>query len=96
MAKTSTKTTEKKRRVQFEIAAGEAREVRLLGDFNGWKPGAHVMKKDGAGIWRRTVMLPPGTYEYKFLVDGHWVNDPQNNNVRHNSYGTANNLIQIA
>ena len=96
MAKTLPKTTEKKRRVQFEIAAHDATEVRLLGDFNGWKLSAHIMKKNGSGMWRKTVMLPPGTYEYKFLVDGCWVNDPQNDSVCFNSYGTANNLIRIA
>ena len=47
-----------------------ARVVILMGDFNNWNPKTHPMKEDLTGVWKRIVMLPPGRYEYKFLVDG--------------------------
>lgn len=48
------------------------------GDFNEWNVNTHPMKKNKRGVWEKAVMLPPGRYEYKFLVDGQWRNDPKN------------------
>ena len=35
------------------------------------------------------------TTEYKFVVDGEWRNDPNNDQVVHNSFGTLNNLLTL-
>jgi type 1 glutamine amidotransferase len=40
-------------------------------------------------------MLPPGTFEYKFLVDGQWVADPRNERVCLNSFGTTNSIVRV-
>jgi len=40
-------------------------------------------------------MLPVGTYEYKFLVDGIWRLDPQNNQTCPNCFGTYNNIFNL-
>jgi hypothetical protein len=40
-------------------------------------------------------MLFPGTYEYRFMVDGQWKNDPNNNQTRINRFGTKNNFIVV-
>lgn len=34
------------------------------------------MRKTASGLWGVTLELEPGTYEYKFLVDGNWVCQP--------------------
>ena len=57
------------REVTFTIARPEASEVSLIGEFNNWSPEATPMKLMGSGMWSVKVMLPPGTYSYKFLVD---------------------------
>ena len=85
----------KRRRVQFEYQAPEAGSVSVAGDFNGWDQKKHAMKIDGNGVWRKTLMLPAGTYEYRFLVDGNWQNDPKNDRLRRNCFGSRNNLLQI-
>ena len=41
----------------------------------------HPMKKSENGDWQKTAMLPAGRYEYKFLVDGQWWNDPKTNRL---------------
>jgi 1,4-alpha-glucan branching enzyme len=87
--------TNKRQGVKFEINAMEAESVFLVGDFNSWDVKKHPMKKDSDGIWRKKVMLRPGTYEYKFLVDGQWENDPKNEKHSINNYGTRNNWIRI-
>jgi 1,4-alpha-glucan branching enzyme len=88
--------TSKRRSVKFEITSMEAESVFLVGDFNGWNEKKHPMKQNGRGIWRKTVMVAPGTYEYKFMVDGRWESDPKNENYSINCYGTRNSLIQIS
>lgn len=77
------------------LSSKEAEEVVLLGDFNNWNPEKHPMKKDDNGMWRKTVMLYPGSYQYKFLVDGHWQEDPQNVMTCPNCFGTQNNLLDV-
>ncbi len=63
--------------VKFSIKTGSpAKAVLLAGDFNQWKPTAMRKQKDGS--FSVTVDLAKGNYEYKFLVDGQWVVDPDN------------------
>ena len=53
------------------------------------------MKKDANGRWNRTVMMPPGTYEYKFLADGRWLLDPCNDQCRPNCFGSDNSVLNL-
>jgi 1,4-alpha-glucan branching enzyme len=71
------KTSKEKRpkKVAFSFLAPEAESVALAGDFNDWEPMRHPMKKDKKGVWKVSLNLAPGTYQYKFFVDGAWVND---------------------
>ena len=57
--------------VTFVLAAPSAREVAVIGSFNGWKTAGWTMRPDPAtGLWTLTTALPPGSHEYVFLVDG--------------------------
>jgi 1,4-alpha-glucan branching enzyme len=73
----------------------QARKVSLSGDFNEWNTASHAMKSDGNGRWQKILMLPPGDYEYKFLVDGQWRTDPGNPNQCVNAYGTFNHVLHV-
>jgi 1,4-alpha-glucan branching enzyme len=96
MALKTPQNKEKSRRVSFCLrASNNIHEVILMGDFNQWNPTAHPMKKDKYGVWRKQVLLLPGTYEYKFKVDGEWQMDPDNPLTCLNDYGTRNNFIVI-
>ena len=95
MSATKTAPKPKRRKVTFSLTSPDAKEVLLMGDFNRWNPKAHPMKKNKKGIWQKATFLFPGTYEYRFMVDGHWVNDPANKQRRANQYGTENNLIDV-
>ncbi len=86
----------KRRKIMFSFDAKKANEVFLMGDFNNWNPETHPMKKDGSGTWGRMVLLPPGRYEYKFLVDGKWTLDPHNRNKIANCFGTYNSVLDVA
>ena len=95
-AKVKSKQIIKRRRVTFAMEAAGAREVILMGDFNNWNPNKHPMKSDANGMWNKTVMLPAGTYEYKFLIDGNWRLDPQNSRTCPNCFGSQNNVLNLS
>ncbi|MBI1784013.1 glycoside hydrolase family 13 [Candidatus Sumerlaeota bacterium] len=60
------------RTCQFCHHSPGAREVFLAGDFNGWSTSSTPMEKGSWGNWILSLALPPGRYEYKFIVDGDW------------------------
>jgi 1,4-alpha-glucan branching enzyme len=81
--------------IEFTVMAPEAREVFLVGDFNGWQMEGFQMRKFKDGVCRKKVQLKPGRYEYLFLVDGDWRTDPQNDARCTNPFGMENSVIQI-
>ena len=64
--------------VRFSYFAPAAREVTLAGSFNDWNATATKMVREEDGTWSTVLRLPKGTHEYKFVVDGQWVTDPEN------------------
>ena len=84
-----------RRRVSFSYYAPRAGHVRLLGTFNEWDSSIPPMKKDGDGLWQKTVYLYPGRYEYRFLVDDKWCCDPRNLKRCANCFGSENNIIEV-
>jgi 1,4-alpha-glucan branching enzyme len=95
MAKKKASKKSSRRRVIFRLEEPSAENVILMGDFNSWDAKKHAMKRDEQGIWSKIVMLVPGRYEYKFLVDGDWRNDPANEHQAPNRFGTTNNVIDV-
>jgi 1,4-alpha-glucan branching enzyme len=96
MEKTSPRKKSNKRRVTFSLFTPTAHEVSLGGDFNDWDAIAYPMKKDANGLWKKTLVLAPARYEYKFMVDGRWQNDPNNEQLCPDGFGTQNNVITIS
>jgi len=60
----------------ISLYAPDADEVRLTGDFVDWCPEGIEMKEDD-GTWKTSITLGPGSYMYKFIVDGEWMADPE-------------------
>ncbi|MBN1144194.1 MAG: glycogen-binding domain-containing protein [Bacteroidales bacterium] len=54
-----------------------ARQVVLSGSFNNWSTNELPMNKQADG-WSLDYVMAPGNYEYKFIVDGNWIPDPEN------------------
>lgn len=90
------KSKAKRRRIKFYLDSPGATSVSLVGGFNNWDSKIHPMKMNKDGIWEKVVILPPGRYEYRFFVDGQWRNDPKNDQVCANSYGSQNNIITVS
>lgn len=86
----------KKESVLFEYFDPSAQVVAVVGDFNQWKPEGKPMKRDTGGLWTLKVSLAPGTYQYKFLVNGErWEEDPLNLQRVMNEHGTFNSICNV-
>jgi len=46
-------------------------------------------------MWNKTVTLHLGKYEYKFLIDGNWKEDPGNQQTCQNRFGTLNSVLEL-
>ena len=51
--------------------------VSVAGDFNGWSTTATPLAKGKDGAFAARVPVAAGRHQYKFVVDGTWVNDPK-------------------
>lgn len=79
-----------KQKVTFTYHEPSAKTVLVAGDFTGWDQAPISLKKDKTGVWKKTVSLVPGRYEYRLLVDGQWHDDPQCLNRQPNQFGGLN------
>ncbi len=89
------KVNVKKTETEFSLLAPQAGSVFLSGDFNQWNTSSHPLKKGKDGKWKISLSLDPGQYQYRFLVDGEWQNDPSSPECVANPFGTSNCLKSI-
>jgi len=82
-------------KVTFAVVDLGAKQVSLSGEFNGWSSDATPMKRHQDGHWETTVDLAPGRYQYKFIVDGHWIPDPHAHENLWNQHGTLNSVVEV-
>ena len=70
--------------------------VSILGPFNGWTAGVHVMQKTQGSCWAITLYLPPGRAVYCFEVDGaRWL-DPHDDARIPNGWGSEYSVRFVA
>ncbi|MDI6759074.1 MAG: AAA family ATPase [Candidatus Omnitrophota bacterium] len=88
--------TPKIKQIAFSVFAPEAKEVFLAGEFNSWKLKKEAkMELDSAGVWRKTLTLQNGSYRYRFIVDGDWIEDGNNPSKENNPYGSIDSIINV-
>ncbi|GMU21711.1 MAG: hypothetical protein AMXMBFR13_18010 [Phycisphaerae bacterium] len=93
----------KERLVRFVCYAPAAKAVFLAGTFNAWNPNAVPLTKSPIGDWSVAVELPPGRYEFKFVVDGRWCCEGYCPGTGHccpyecvdNGLGSMNRVIEV-
>jgi 1,4-alpha-glucan branching enzyme len=84
-----------KQKQTFSFKAPTANSVLLAGDFTRWLKHPIPLHKQVNGVWTTTTPLAPGTYHYRFVVDGEWRDDPNCKLRVQNAFGTQNDVIQI-
>ena len=77
-----------------------AGEVRIAGDFNGWVPDKDVESSVAAEgdrrVWTKVLHLAPGTYQYRYVVDGEWREDPDNPRAISGPVGERNSVLVVS
>jgi 1,4-alpha-glucan branching enzyme len=81
--------------VHFELTIPTARKVCIAGSFNDWRPDATEMIPLGDGKWAKDLTLSPGTYEYRLVVDGQWMADPNASRTTRNPFGDLNSVVTV-
>jgi len=81
--------------VEFTFCAPEAHMVEVAGTFNGWHPQSNPLEPTGTGDWTAKLVLKSGRYEYRYVVDGFWTEDPHAPLKAANQYGGYNSVLQV-
>ena len=58
------------------------------------KPNPCIPWAPGTGAGKRS--WPPGTYEYRLVVDGQWTTDPMAKETVPNPFGGRNSVLKVA
>lgn len=91
----NTSTKKKPIAVRLEFHDDQAKTVCVAGTFNDWHPKSTPMLTTGPGQWIKELALPPGIYEYQYVVDGRWINDPQAVKSTPNPLGGRNSVLVV-
>ncbi|MCK0191251.1 isoamylase early set domain-containing protein [Arenibacter sp. F20364] len=84
-------------KVTFSVPAEDAKKVAVVGDFNNWSPKGSALKKLKNGTFKGTFDLPKeSTYEFKYIVDGNYVNEAEADRYQWNEFaGAENSVLEI-
>ena len=79
------------------IAAREAKNVNIVGDFNDWNIYASPMNKLKNGDYTLTLELEPGReYQFRYLIDeSQWENDWNADKYLKSPYGDSDNSVIV-
>ncbi len=80
----------------FSVDAPAAKDVYIAGEFNDWKTDeSSRMNIDTKGTWHKRLNLENGSYRYRFVIDGQWIEDPTNPEREKNPYGNMDSVIKV-
>ncbi|MEW5798294.1 MAG: alpha-amylase family glycosyl hydrolase [Bacteroidota bacterium] len=70
--------------------------VTVEGNFNNWnKESDPLQDADGDGMYERAILLEPGGYLYKFVVDGKEIVDPLNSATAPTGFESFNSVLRV-
>ncbi|MGO8679207.1 MAG: glycogen-binding domain-containing protein [Limisphaerales bacterium] len=90
-----TSDTPAERRVEFILNMPQARSAAVAGTFNNWNAKQTPMRKESGNVWKTTVSLAPGRHQYRFVVDGQWISDPNAKESVRNDFGSTNSVLVV-
>ncbi|TVZ55892.1 AMP-activated protein kinase-like protein [Lutibacter sp. Hel_I_33_5] len=84
-------------KVTFTVPTEYANNVAVVGSFNEWNSETTPLKKLKNGSFKGTVNLEANnSYEFRYLVDGNYVNDEAADAYAWNEYaGTENAVLNV-
>ena len=78
--------------VEF-VCSGAENYVKVAGTWNNWKPQNLIYNQED-DTWMLSLSLKPGTYQYKYIIDGDWIHDPSKRWIEDDT-GNVNNVIVV-
>jgi 1,4-alpha-glucan branching enzyme len=82
--------------VLFSLDVPQAQTVAVTGEFTNWSKEGIPMQRDAQdSLWKLVLDIKPGEYEYRFIVDGVWIRDPNNRDYIRNEFGQENSLLIV-
>jgi 1,4-alpha-glucan branching enzyme len=81
-------------KVTFSVEAKASNSASVVGDFNNWSVSEGELSKLKNGIFKATFDLPKdASYEFKYVVDGQYINEPQADSQIWNDFAGAENSV---
>ncbi|MFH1845231.1 MAG: AAA family ATPase [bacterium] len=81
--------------VQFVADFPHAKRVAVTGSFCNWSARGLPLSRRLDGNWECHAALPTGRHQYRYIVDGAWISDPNNTKTVSNEFGETNSLITV-
>jgi hypothetical protein len=69
--------------------------VFIAGDFCQWQQDHLPMRRIAPHEWMLMLRLPPGTYEFRYMVAGEWFTDYAAFGINKNMFGQYNSVLRI-
>ena len=84
-------------KVTFSVVAKDAEEASVIGDFNNWSVAEGALSKLKNGTFKGVFNLDKdASYEFKYLIDGAFVNDPEADSFKWNEFaGNENGVLVV-
>ena len=81
-------------KVTFSVVAKDAQLAAVVGDFNGWNPEEGELNKLKNGTFKGVFDIDKyASYEFKYIVDGAYVNESEADAYKYNSFAGAENSV---
>lgn len=81
-------------KVTFSVEAKEANHVAVVGDFNNWNAEEGAMSKLKNGTFKGAFdVAKDNSFEFRYIVDGTYINENQADSYRWNAYANAENSV---
>jgi len=83
-------------KVNLRFKSRDFNEVFVVGEFNNWRADSNSkLNKLDVDTWAIDLALEKGTYRYKFIADGNWINDPANPTEEKDPFGGINSILSV-
>lgn len=84
------------REISFSYRNDACSSVSVVGSFNNWDPESTPMLRDKDGGWSAIVVLYPGRYPYKLLIDRKMsIVDPGSDITEPDGFGGTNSVLIV-
>lgn len=81
-------------KVTFTVEAKQANAAAVVGDFNNWSAADGALSKLKNGTFKGVFDInKEASYEFRYLIDGAFVNDDQADSYRWNDFAGAQNSV---